>query len=66
MGSFEYLVYFNAFEGVAAQFGLKLVTDYGDPAMDRLFEQVCTVCVCAHSMLVVVCSWGGVGKLVCG
>lgn len=40
MGSFEYLVYFNVLEGVAAQFGLKLVTDYGDFELDELFEQV--------------------------
>ncbi len=40
MGSFEYLVYFNVLEGVAAQHGLRLVTDYADAGLDRLFEQV--------------------------
>ena len=39
-GSLEYLVYFNALEGVAAKYGLRLVADYGDPALDAMFERV--------------------------
>ncbi len=39
-GSLEYLVYFNALEGVAAKYGLRLVTDYGDPALNAMFERV--------------------------
>ena len=40
MGSFEYLVYFNVLQGVAAKYGLRLLTDYADPQLDHLFEQV--------------------------
>ncbi|KAL4457714.1 hypothetical protein ABPG75_012579 [Micractinium tetrahymenae] len=37
-GSYEYLVYSNVLVGVAAQYGLRPVLDYGDPALAELFE----------------------------
>lgn len=39
-GSYEYLVYSNVLVGVAAQYGLRPVLDYGDPALAELFEVV--------------------------
>jgi hypothetical protein len=39
-GSFEYLVYANVLAGVAAQYGLKPVLDYGDPELMAMFDQV--------------------------
>lgn len=39
-GSFEYLVYSNVLAGVAAQYGLKPVLDYGDPQLARMFQEV--------------------------
>eukprot|EP00192_Tetraselmis_astigmatica_P011523 CAMPEP_0117693476 /NCGR_PEP_ID=MMETSP0804-20121206/26897_1 /TAXON_ID=1074897 /ORGANISM="Tetraselmis astigmatica, Strain CCMP880" /LENGTH=374 /DNA_ID=CAMNT_0005507025 /DNA_START=305 /DNA_END=1427 /DNA_ORIENTATION=- len=38
-GSFEYLVFRNVLEGVAAQFNLYPVKDYGDPEMASLFSE---------------------------
>eukprot|EP00873_Tetraselmis_striata_P007411 jgi/Tetstr1/427675/TSEL_017800.t1 len=37
LGSYEYLVFRNVMEGVAAQFNLFPVLNYGDPEMDGLF-----------------------------
>jgi hypothetical protein len=44
-GSLEYLVYTNVLVGVAAQYGLKPVMDYGDPQLAALFDRVRRRCV---------------------
>jgi mRNA (guanine-N7-)-methyltransferase len=38
-GSLEYLVYTNVLVGVAAQYGLRPVLDYGDPQLAALFDR---------------------------
>eukprot|EP00803_Ostreobium_quekettii_P003826 evm.model.scf_2272.2 EVM.evm.TU.scf_2272.2 scf_2272:3469-9266(+) len=39
LGSYEYLVFRSTLASVAATFGLKLVKDYQDSTVDRLFEE---------------------------
>ncbi len=39
-GSREYLVYFKVLKAIAAMYGLVPVSNFGDPAMDELFDEV--------------------------